>query len=78
VWAALIAVPVLGQLRETATLAAADWQERNWRGDAQHRLAGAHARLSRLVVTVAVDTVLGIASLGWAGTWHNIGHFGHG
>jgi hypothetical protein len=78
VWAALIAVHVLGHLRETATLAAADWRERNWRGDVEHRLAGVRARLSLLVVTLAVGAVLGIASLTWIGTWHHIGHFGHG
>jgi hypothetical protein len=78
VWGALIAVHVLGHLRETATLTAADWQERNWSGEAEHRLAGARARLSLLVVTLAVGTVLGIASLAWIGTWHHIGHFGGG
>ena len=78
VWGALIAVHVLGHLRETATLTAADWQERNWSGEAEHRLAGARARLSLLVVTLAVGTVLGIASLAWIGTWHHIGHFGSG
>jgi hypothetical protein len=78
VWALLIAIHVLGHLRETATLTAADWQERNWHGDAQHRLAGARARLSLLVVTVAVGAVLGIASLGWIGTWHYLDHLGHG
>jgi hypothetical protein len=78
VWAALIVVHVLGHLRETATLTAADWRERNWNGEAEHRLAGARARLSLLVVTLAVGVVLGIASLAWVGTWHHIGHFGHG
>ena len=78
VWAALIVVHTLGHLRETATLTAADWQERDLSGVAEHRLAGARARLSLLVVTLAVGAVLGIASLGWIGTWHHIGHFGHG
>jgi hypothetical protein len=78
VWAALIVVHVLGHLRATATLTAADWQERNWSGEAEHRLAGARARLSLLVVTLAVGAVLGIASLAWIGTWHHIGHFGRG
>jgi hypothetical protein len=78
VWGALIGVHVLGHLRETATLTAADWRERNWSGATEHRLAGARARLSLLVVTVAVGAVLGIASLGWIGTWHHIGHFGRG
>jgi hypothetical protein len=78
VWAALIVIHTLGHLRETATLTAADWQERNLSGAAEHRVAGAQARLSLLVVTLAVGTVLGIASLAWIGTWHHIGHFGHG
>jgi hypothetical protein len=78
VWAALIAIHTLGHLRETATLTAADWQERNFSGAAEHRVAGARARLSLLVVTLAVGTVLGIASLSWIGAWHHIGHFGHG
>jgi hypothetical protein len=78
VWAALIVVHTLGHLRETATLTAADWHERNLSGTTEHRVAGARARLSLLVVTLAVGTVLGIASLSWIGTWHHIGHFGHG
>jgi hypothetical protein len=78
VWVALLAVHVLGHLRETVVLSTADWRERTWRGDTEHRLAGARARLSLLVVTLAVGAVLGVASLGWIGTWHHIGHFGHG
>jgi hypothetical protein len=78
VWAALIVIHTLGHLRETATLTAADWQERNLSGAVEHRVAGARARLSLLVVTLAVGTVLAIASLAWIGTWHHIGHFGHG
>jgi hypothetical protein len=78
VWAVLIVIHTLGHLRETATLTAADWQERNLSGAAEHRVAGARARLSLLVVTLAVGTVLGLASLAWIGTWHHIGHLGHG
>jgi hypothetical protein len=78
VWAALIVIHTIGHLRETATLTAADWQEHNFSGGAEHRLAGARARLSLLVVTLAVGTVLGIASLAWIGTWHHLGHLGHG
>jgi len=78
VWGALIAVHVLGHWRETATLTAADWQERSLQGATEHRLAGARARLSLLVVTVAVGVVLGIASLSWVGTWQHILHHGHG
>jgi hypothetical protein len=78
VWGALIALHVLGHLRETATLTGADWQERKLSGVAEHRLAGARARLSLLVVTVAVGVVLGIGSLGWIGTWHHIAQLGHG
>ena len=78
VWGALIAVHVLGHLRETATLTAADWRERHWSGETEHRLAGARARLSLLVVTLAVGAILGLASLSWVGTWHRIGDFGRG
>jgi hypothetical protein len=78
VWAALIAVHVLGHLQETATLTAADWRERPGRGETEHRLAGARARLSLVVATLAVGAVLGTASLGWIGTWHHVGHLGHG
>jgi len=77
VWGALIVVHVLGHWRETATLTAADWQERSLQGVTEHRLAGARARLSLLVVTLAVGVVLGIASLSWVGTWQHIIHFGH-
>jgi hypothetical protein len=78
VWAALIAVHVLGHLQETAALTAADWRERPGRGETEHRLAGARARLSLVVATLAVGAVLGIASLGWVGTWHHVSHLGHG
>ena len=78
VWAALLAVHVLGHLRETATLTVADWRERRLTGAAEHRLAGARARLSLLVVTLGVGIALGVASLGWVGTWHQFMHFGHG
>jgi hypothetical protein len=78
IWIALMGVHVLGHARETLTLAGADWQERDYRGEVEHRVAGARARLSLLVVTVAVGLVLGIASLSWVGTWHHFGHFGSG
>jgi len=78
VWAALIAVHVLGHLQETVTLTTADWRERPRRGAVEHRVAGARARLSLLVVTLAVGVVLGIASISWVGTWHHFHHFGHG
>jgi hypothetical protein len=77
-WAALIAVHVLGHLQETVTLTAADWREGTARGEVEHRVAGARARLSLLVVTLAVGLVLGIASIDWVGTWHHFGHLGHG
>jgi len=70
VWGALLAIHVLGHLRETATLTAADWRERA----APARLAGADARLSLLVVTLAVGVALGIVSLGWVGSWHHFIH----
>jgi hypothetical protein len=78
VWIALMAVHVLGHARETLTLSAADWQERDYRGEAEHRVAGARARLSLLVATIAVGLILGVASLSWVGTWHHLGHFGRG
>ncbi len=78
VWGALILIHVLGHLQETATLTAADWRERPGRGAVEHRAAGARARLSLLVVTVAVGLVLGIASINWVGTWHHFQHLGHG
>ncbi len=77
-WIAVLGIHVLGHARETLTLASADWQERDYRGEAEHRVAGARARLSLLVVTVAVGLVLGLASLSWVGTWHHIVHFGNG
>ncbi len=78
IWIALLGIHVLGHARETLTLTSADWQERDYRGEAEHRVAGARARLSLLVVTVAVGSVLGVASLTWVGTWHHFVHFGHG
>jgi hypothetical protein len=78
VWAALIAVHVLGHLQETVTLTTADWRERPGRGAVEHRVAGARARLSLLVVTLAVGLVLGTASISWVGAWHHFHHLGHG
>ena len=72
-WGALLAIHVLGHLRETATLTAADWRERAVRA-APARLAGADARLSLLVVTLGVGVALGIVSLGWVGSWHHFIH----
>ena len=78
VWAALIAVHVLGHLRETPRLAVADWRERFGRAR-EHAVSGAPARLGVLVVTLLVGVGLGIASLSWVGTWHHMARlFGHG
>jgi hypothetical protein len=77
VWAALIAVHVLGHVRETATLTAADWKDRSGPRGYRQWFAGARARLSLLSVTLAVGVVLGVASLGWIGTWNRIGDFAH-
>jgi hypothetical protein len=78
VWAALLAVHVLGHLRETVALTADDGRAWLGRGEPEHRVAGARARLSLLVVTVAVGLALGVASIDWVGTWHHVRHLGHG
>jgi len=78
VWAALIAVHVLGHLRETVTLASADWRERAARGEPRSaRVAGPGTRAAVIGVTVLAGVVLGVVSLGWIGTWHHLGDFGH-
>lgn len=77
VWIALMAVHVLGHVRETVRLAPADWRPSAAAlGTDGHRLAGRQARCSLVVVTLAVGVALGIVSLGWVGTWHHLGHFG--
>jgi hypothetical protein len=78
VWAGLFAVHLLGHTRETATLVAADWREHAPGGAAAPRLAGAGARVSLVVVTLAVGVALGVASLSWVGSWHHFLRFGHG
>jgi hypothetical protein len=74
VWAALLAIHLLGHTWETVTLATADWRERESSGAAEHRLAGARTRLGLLVVTLGVGVVLGVVSLGWVGSWHHFMH----
>jgi hypothetical protein len=73
-WAALLAVHLLGHTVETVPLATADWQERRRGTAAAARLGGARSRAVLLVVTLVVGVVLGVASLGWVGTWHHFMH----
>ena len=78
VWGALIAVHVLGHLRETVTLASADWQERTSRREPRPaRLGGSGARVAVVGATVLAGVILGVVSLGWIGTWHHMAEFGH-
>ena len=74
VWAALLAVHLLGHTIETIPLATADWPE--WRrGTAgARRLGGARTRAVLLVATLVVGAVLRVVSLGWVGTWHHFIH----
>jgi len=60
---AVMAIHVLGHLRETPALAAADFQERH----SAMAIRGARARLVVLSVTLVVAIGLAIASLGWVG-----------
>jgi hypothetical protein len=76
VWGALIAIHVLGHLRETVTLASADWRERAARRRAAPRVVGARSRTTVLAVTLVVGVVLAVVSLGWIGTWHHVVEFG--
>jgi hypothetical protein len=76
VWGALIAVHVLGHLRETVTLASADWRERSARRRAEPRVVGARSRAILLAATVVLGVVVAIVSLGWIGTWNHGGDFG--
>ncbi|HEV2309694.1 MAG TPA: hypothetical protein VGU73_04180 [Acidimicrobiia bacterium] len=73
VWAALLAVHLLGHTVETIPLATADWRERK-RTAAVQRLGGARARVVALVVTLVVGAGLGVVSLGWVGSWHHFMH----
>jgi hypothetical protein len=75
VWAALLAVHVLGHAQETLTLSAADWRARRV---ATLRRGGARVRAVAVAVTLAVGAVLGYLSISWVGTWHHFHHFGHG
>ena len=71
----LIAVHVLGHLRETVTLASADWRERSARRRAG-RGSSARSRAILLAATVVLGVVVAIVSLGWIGTWNHGGDFG--
>jgi hypothetical protein len=68
VFLALMAIHVLGHLRETPALALSDARERSQ----QESLPGARTRLVLLVAVIVAGLVLGVASLSWVGAW------GHG
>ncbi len=68
VWGALLAVHVLGHVRETVALSAADWRGRR---SAVLRRGGARARVAAVVVTLVIGATLGVLSIGWVGTWHH-------
>ncbi|HZP27632.1 MAG TPA: hypothetical protein VFC99_01660 [Acidimicrobiia bacterium] len=70
VWGALIAVHVLGHLRETVTLASADWR-------ARPPVAGVRGRVALLGAALAVGVALAVVSLGWVGSWGDVAEFGH-
>jgi hypothetical protein len=76
VWGALIAVHVLGHLRETVTLASADWRERSARRREAPRVGGARTRALLVLGALAVGVVVGVVSLGWIGSWHDVADFG--
>lgn len=76
VWGALIAVHVLGHLRETVTLASADWRDRSARRATKERVAGARTRTVLVAGALAIGVVAGVVSLGWVGSWHHIAEFG--
>jgi hypothetical protein len=71
VWAALLAVHVVGHAQETVTLSAADWRGRRV---PSLRRRGATTRVAALAVALAVGTVLGILSAGRVDTWHHVPH----
>ena len=77
VWGALIAVHVLGHLRETVTLATADWQERAERRRSRPpRASGARSRVVVVASTLVLGVAVGIVSLSWVGAWHDVEEFG--
>ena len=65
VWVALMAVHVIGHLRETPELALSDMRERK----AVQRLPGARLRTALLAVAIVIGLLLGLASLSWVGAW---------
>ena len=74
VWVALMAVHVIGHLRETPDLALSDVRERK----TAQRLPGARIRAALLAVAIVIGLLLGLASLGWVGSWGERGSDGRG
>jgi hypothetical protein len=77
VWGALIAVHVLGHLRETVTLASADWRERSARRASRTRVRGSNRRMGLVAGALVVGVAVGVLSLGWLGSWQHFVDFGH-
>jgi hypothetical protein len=73
-WLALMAVHVLGHLRETPQLAFADWRQ-----GVARRVRGVRLRLVSVGLAVAVGIGLGLIGIGWASSWpgNDFGRFGH-
>jgi hypothetical protein len=74
VWAALLAVHVIGHAQETVSLTAADWRARR---QASLRRGGAGARAAATTAALVVGAVLGVLSIRWVGTWHHFSHHLH-
>ena len=71
VWAALLAVHVLGHAQETVTLSAADWRGRQ---ASSLRRRGATSRVVALAAALVIGALLGVLSIGWVATWHHFHH----
>jgi hypothetical protein len=65
VWIALMAVHVVGHLRETARLTASELGPQQ-----APAVPGRAARLALAAVTIAVGSAAGVAALSWVSEWH--------